>query len=66
MRFVNHVAIDEQVNGFFASFDGVGVWAPWPLVLACVAIALATWVIGVTVKTIRAVASYIPFFGGSG
>ena len=57
---------DGMVNDFFATFEGVGVWAPWPLVLACVAIALGSWVIGITVKTARAVASYLPFFGGSG
>lgn len=54
------------VNDFVAGFSGLGVWAPWPLVIACAGIAVTAWVIGLTVKGIRALAAHIPLVGGAG
>jgi len=61
--FVN---LDEQINGLIANSDGTGVWIPWVLVIACVSVALASWVIGLAVKGVRAIASYFPIIGGAG
>lgn len=60
------ISLDDTVNGFFDQWSGLGVWAPWALLGICAGIAIGTWVLGVTVKAIRAIASYIPFFGGAG
>lgn len=59
-------SLDDTVNGFFARFDGVGVWAPWGLLGVCIAVALSVWGIGLVVKLARAIAAHIPFFGGAG
>lgn len=60
------IAFDEQVNGVFATLDGLGAWIDWVLLLVVVGLALATWLTCLSIKALRAVASYVPFFGGSG
>jgi hypothetical protein len=60
------VDFGATVNGFFTQFAGLGAWAPWPLLGACAALSLLVWVVCIVVKGLRAVASYIPFFGGAG
>jgi len=57
---------DDTLNGFVANFGGVGVWAPWVLVITCAGISVAAWVIGLAVKSLRAAASHIPMVGGAG
>jgi hypothetical protein len=56
----------SQVNGLLANLNGVGVWVDWTYILVIVVAVLGTWVITLGVKTARALASYLPFFGGAG
>ncbi len=60
------VHLDTQVNGVLANLTGVGVWADWSYILVVVVGVLTVWVTAAIVKLARAVASYIPFFGGAG
>ena len=55
-----------NLNSLLADLDGVAVWADWGYILAIVGIVLATWGITFAIKILRAIASYIPFFGGAG
>ena len=55
-----------NLNSLLADLNGVGVWADWAYILAIVGIVLATWGITFAIKIVRAIASYIPFFGGAG
>ncbi len=58
---------DNSVSEFIGQFTGLGVWAPWVLLIACAGVAVATWLICLGVKALRAVAAHIPFgFGGAG
>lgn len=58
--------VSSQINGVLSNLAGVGAWVDWPYVLAVVAAVLIAWGLGFGVKVIRAVASYLPFIGGSG
>lgn len=60
------VAFDETVNAFIGDFGGLGVWAPWPLLISCVVICVTVWTVGIILKASRALAAHVPFFGGAG
>lgn len=60
-EFVN---FDATLNGFTASFNGLGVWVPWALLVTCVVIAIAAYLIGLTVKAARWVLGLVPTMGG--
>lgn len=59
-------SFDSTVSGFIGPFANLSVWIPWALVLFCVVTAVGAWAIGWGVKSIRAIASHIPFLGGAG
>jgi len=63
---VELVQLDETVNGWLASLGGLSPWVPWPVVILSVVLAVGTWAAALSVKAIRAVASYLPFIGGAG
>lgn len=48
------------------SFDGLGAWVDWAWVLTIVGLAVSIYLVMFVVKLLRAVASYLPFFGGAG
>lgn len=58
--------VGTQINGVLANLDGVGAWVHWVYVLGIITVVLGVWVIGLLIKTARAVATYLPFVGGSG
>jgi len=58
--------LDSQINSLFAGASGFSVWVPWTVVVTAIGISLGSWVIGLSVKAIRAIASYLPFIGGAG
>lgn len=60
------VNFDSTINGFIGGFSGLGVWAPWPLVIFCAVASVGAWVIGLTIKAVRAIAAHIPLVGGAG
>lgn len=55
---------DTTLNGFIGSFDGLGVWVPWALLVVCVGIAIASYLIGLTVRAARWVLGLAPTMGG--
>lgn len=57
---------DSFFNTVFAGMDGLSAWIDWPITLAVVSLSVTTWLLFVGLKTVRAIASYLPFFGGSG
>lgn len=61
--FVN---FGSTFNGFYAQFAGLGNWTNWTVIGAVLAAVVGTWVVCAAIKLLRAVASYIPFFGGAG
>lgn len=58
--------LDNTLNSVFANISGVSVWADWGFIIAVVLVVVSTWAVGLSVKVVRAIASHIPFFGGSG
>jgi hypothetical protein len=60
------LTLDTQLNSFAAAGAGMGVWVPWPLVIACTTISLGSWVIGLSVKAVRALLGHVPQIGGNG
>lgn len=58
--------LSTNVNGFFAKFDGVGVWINWPVVSSIIGLVLTWWTVGFVIKLARAIAGHIPAFGGNG
>lgn len=58
--------LDDTVNSVLSNLNNVGVWVDWPVVIGCVSAVVLTWVATAAIKLIRAIASYIPFFGGAG
>lgn len=58
--------LGTTINGVLANLNGVGVWVPWTVILSVVTAVLGTWVVCAGIKLMRAIASYIPFFGGAG
>jgi hypothetical protein len=55
-----------SMGGLLSGLNGLGGWIDWPVVSIAAASALATWAVCLGIKTVRAIASYIPFFGGAG
>lgn len=60
------VHFDATLNGVIANLNGVGAWIDWPVAIACVSATVLVWGVAATIKLVRAVASYLPFFGGAG
>lgn len=59
-------SFDDTLSAFIGSFSGLGVWAPWVLMLTCVGIAVGTWIVCLVIKALRAVAAHVPMVGGAG
>lgn len=55
---------DNTVNGFIDDFSGLGVWAPWPLLISIAGIAIIAFTIQLTVKAARWLIGLIPTMGG--
>jgi hypothetical protein len=60
------LTFDTQLNSAVALGSGMSVWVPWTLVIACTTIALGSWVIGLSVKAVRALLGHLPQIGGNG
>jgi hypothetical protein len=60
----------NDLSGFLttlvAAFAGLGIWVPWAVIGLCVGVQVSAWGLSLSGKTVRALASHIPFFGGSG
>lgn len=59
------VNFDATLNGFTSSFSGLGVWVPWSLLVVCVGIAIAAYLVGITVRGARWVLGLVPTMGGN-
>ena len=55
---------DDTVNGFTASFTGLGVWVPWTLLIVCIGITLGAVAVNWIVKAARWVLGLVPTMGG--
>lgn len=60
------VNLDDTINGFTGMLDGSGVWLPWAFMFGCIAVVVGSYVVGLTVKVVRAVLAHVPAFGGAG
>ncbi|GAA1698903.1 hypothetical protein GCM10009808_15510 [Microbacterium sediminicola] len=58
--------LDQMISSFIADFSGLGVWAPWALLITCAVISAGVWSVGLIVKAIRAAIAHIPLVGGAG
>lgn len=65
--------VPSQVTGLpgmlsqlLAGMGGLGGWIDWGVVSAAVGVAVSTWIVCLVIKTLRAIASYLPFVGGAG
>jgi hypothetical protein len=56
-------AVLSTVMGWFV---GLGVWVDWGILTGCVAVQMIVTLGVFSIKGLRAAASHIPFFGGSG
>lgn len=59
------VNFDSTLNGFLASFSGLGVWVPWALLVTCVVITIGAYLVGLTVRAARWVLGLVPTMGGN-
>lgn len=58
------LTLDQQVNNFFDNFDGLGVWADWAYLSIIIGLSITTWILALTIKLVRAAASYfVPGWG---
>lgn len=55
-----------MLGQLFALGQGMEPFVNWTLVGILAAIPLAVWLIGITWRAFRTIASHIPFFGGNG
>lgn len=60
------LTFDQTVNGLLAMLTGVSVWVDWTVAITCVSVVMATWVIALGVKVVRALIAHVPQFGGAG
>jgi hypothetical protein len=60
------VHLDAAINSIFEYGDGLGAWIDINLCAVVLAIPLAVWAVGLTVRAARALAAHIPFIGGGG
>lgn len=54
------------IAGIWANFNGLSPWVNWAVLTAVVVGVLGTYLVMFTIKLVRAIASYLPFFGGAG
>lgn len=54
------------LTGFLDATNGLGAWVPWVLIQIVFGGLVTFYVTAFGVKLIRAVASYVPLFGGAG
>lgn len=54
------------VYDFLDAASGLGIWFPWAVLSAVVGGLVTIWLVTFGAKLVRAVASYLPFFGGAG
>ena len=54
------------VSQLMAGFVGLGVWVNWVVLIGVVTAVAGTYLVLFLAKLMRAVISYIPFFGGAG
>lgn len=58
--------LGDQINAVLANVAGLGAWVDWVFVIPIAGAVFLVWGVGLAIKTARAVASYVPFFGGAG
>lgn len=58
--------LDDKANVVLDMVSGVAVWAPWGYLIGVAVLCLGTYFVCMLLKYGRAIASYIPFFGGAG
>jgi len=61
--FAGVTAVIAELFGWFV---GLGIWVDWAVLSSCVALQLLVTGVVFAIKGLRAAASHIPFFGGSG
>lgn len=60
------VNVDDSINDLFALGSGLGAWVDWALCAIVLGIPLTIWVVGLSVRALRALIAHVPFFGGGG
>lgn len=58
-------SITSNVSTVMGGVDGMSAWIPWPLLVTVGGACLASWLVGLTVKVVRIVASFVTLGGGS-
>lgn len=58
------VNLDATVNDFLVNFEGMGVWAPWALMVTFIGISIAVWGITSLIKAARWLLGLVPTMGG--
>lgn len=44
----------------------LGNWVPWTVLLFCVGVVVAAWLVTLGIKIVRALIAHVPEFGGAG
>lgn len=60
------VNLGDTINSTVSNLSGVAVWVDWGTEMTIAGVVTAVWISTFGVKIVRALASYIPFVGGSG
>lgn len=60
------LTFDDTWNAVVEPLDGLSAWVPWTVVIGITVFCLTTWFVCLVIKYCRAIASYIPLFGGAG
>lgn len=56
--------LDDRVNSVMVQAAGLGPWLDWVYALVVVGIVTSIWVVGIVVRLIRWVISFIPTMSG--
>lgn len=59
------VGLSSSFNSITSQFDA-GSWVSWTIPVTVTGSVLAVWLTMFGIKAVRAIASYLPFFGGAG
>lgn len=54
------------LGSLLAMFVGLGGWVDWTVLGVCLTAVIAAFVVGFTIKLVRAVVAHVPLFGGAG
>jgi len=56
--------LDDRVNSVMVQGAGLGPWLDWVFALTVVGIVVAIWLVGIIVRLIRWVISFVPTMSG--